>query len=139
MRLFAAQAAQHAVQMPFSCSRQCVAPGSGCSAAAWGYGGSQGPGGAPACAPPSSSTAATNTSCSPVSQRTYCLAGPKNAESARGRGREAGVLALGALVAAAACGRRGAEAAAQPGDGSGAGAGLPHDAAHTRAHQSGPA
>lgn len=57
---------------------------SGCKAAA-GIRQGKGPLGAPACAPPSSSTAATNTSCSPVSHRTYCLAGPKKAESAGGR------------------------------------------------------
>lgn len=37
---------------------------------------------APACGPPSSSTACSNTSCRPVSHRTYCLEGPKKAESA---------------------------------------------------------
>lgn len=37
---------------------------------------------APACAPPSSSTASTNTSCRPVSQRTYWRLGPKKAVAA---------------------------------------------------------
>lgn len=42
----------------------------------------------PACGPPSSSTACSNTSCSPVSHRTYCLEGPKNAESAAEQPKE---------------------------------------------------